>query len=130
MRLPLLLSVLALAGCTNAELSHTGSDNVLARELAGRVGGSPQACISKFGQANLRVIDGRTVAYDAGATLWVSRLAADCPALDRYNTLIVEGSGSEYCRGDRLRGLEPGALIPGPICILRDFTPYRLSGGR
>jgi hypothetical protein len=25
-----------------------------------------------------------------------------------------------------VRGLEPGAVIPGPTCILGDWVPYRL----
>ena len=41
-------------------------------------------------------------------------------------SLIVEGgTGGQYCRGDRVRGLEPGAIIPGPTCNLGDWVPYR-----
>ena len=120
-----LLLVFALAGCARSDIGSAGAEEAFARELAGRVAGETQSCVSSSPQVNLRVIDRRTIAYDRGRTLWVNRLQADCPALDPLNSLIVEGSSGQYCRGDRIRGLEPGAVIPGPICILRDWTPYR-----
>ena len=59
-------------------------------------------------------------------TIWIDRLAADCPGLNEANTTIVEaGVGGQYCRGDRVRGLEPGAIIAGPGCNLGDWVPYR-----
>ena len=97
-----------------------------AQELSGRVAGPAQTCVSTFANQNLRVVDSRTVAYEVGTTMWVNRLPGSCPALSPYNTLIVEHSGSQYCRGDRVRGAEPGTVIPGPICILQDWVPYRL----
>ena len=120
-----LLLVFALAGCARSDVGTAGDEDALARELAGRVAGEARACVSVTPQQNLRSIDSRTLAYERGSTLWVNRLRSDCPAVDPYNTLIVEGSAGQYCRGDRVRGLEPGATIPGPICILGDWTPYR-----
>jgi hypothetical protein len=43
-------------------------------------------------------------------------------------TLIVESHGSQYCRGDRIRAVEPPSAVPGPACVLRDFVPYRRGG--
>ena len=120
-----LVLVLVLAGCAPSELGTEAREQAFAREIEGRVAGERETCVSSTPQQNLRVIDRRTVAYDKGSTLWVNRLDADCPALDPHNNLIVEASSGQYCRGDRIRGLEPGATIPGPICILRDWTPYR-----
>jgi hypothetical protein len=75
---------------------------------------------------NLRVIDGQTLAYDQGATVWVNRLGSRCPAIEPLNTVIVEPKlGTQYCRGDHIRGLEPGAIIPGPTCFLGQWVPYR-----
>ncbi|HXG80320.1 MAG TPA: hypothetical protein VNJ05_00810 [Sphingomicrobium sp.] len=119
-----LVLVLALAGCAQP---GTPSDTAaFTRELAGRVAGKPQTCISTMPSQNLRVIDGQTLAYDQGRTLWVNKLAARCPAIEPLNTVIVEPKlGSQYCRGDHIRGLEPGAIIPGPTCFLGEWTPYR-----
>jgi hypothetical protein len=123
MRSLMLLLALSVAGCTRPA-TPAGADP-LAAEMAGRIAGPAQACVSTIPNQNLRVIDSRTVAYDRGSELWVNRLAGDCPALSPFNTVIVEADGSQYCRGDRVRGLEPGGNIPGPTCNLQDWTPYR-----
>lgn len=122
--LPLIVAV--LAGCQRAALSPAGVADPLAREVAGRAAGSPQACISALPNQNLRVIDAATVAYDLGGTIWINRLRQACPALDQLNTVIVERTGPHICRGDRVRGLEPGAVIAGPPCNLQSWVPYRL----
>lgn len=84
-----------------------------------------RTCIPTSPNQNLRVIDARTLAFDQGNTLWVNRLDGSCPSLSPYNGVIVEVSSGSYCRGDPIRALEPNAIIPGPICIIRDWTPYR-----
>jgi hypothetical protein len=96
-----------------------------ARELAGHVAGPPRTCISQFGVDNLRVIDPQTVAYGTGRTIYVNALPGNCPGLSPHNIIIVEAQSGQYCRGDRVRGLEPGGLIPGPSCNLGDWVPYR-----
>ena len=111
----------AVASCAPKESPQAG----LARELAGYTPDKPQACIGTFSNQNLRVIDGATLAYGNGRTIYVNRLLSACPALDPTNTLIVDAQGGQYCRGDRVRGLEPGGIIPGPSCNLQDWVPYR-----
>ena len=66
-----------------------------------------------------------TLVYRRGGTIWLNRLRATCPALRPTSTLIVEVHGSQYCRGDRFRTIEPGQSIPGPTCLLGPFTPWR-----
>jgi hypothetical protein len=111
----------ALAGCTAGP-----QPDRFARDMAGRVAGPPQTCVSVNPVENLHVIDPQTVAYGYGSTIYLNHLAAPCPALSQFNTVIVQaGIGSQYCRGDRVRGLEPGAIIAGPSCNLGDWVPYR-----
>lgn len=119
----LIAPFILMAGCTRP-VEPPGAG--LARELAGHVPGPAETCISSFPSQNLRVIDPSTVAYGSGRTIYVNHLAGPCPALSPYNTIIVETQGSQYCRGDRVRGLEPGAIIPGPSCNLGSWTPYRM----
>ncbi|MCH7863407.1 MAG: hypothetical protein IH998_17535, partial [Proteobacteria bacterium] len=57
-------------------------------------------------------------------TLWRNDLASSCPGLRPYPTLIVEVHGSQLCRNDRFRVLDPGSSIPGAYCMFGKFTPY------
>ena len=126
MKLRMLLPVLALAGCASAgEVEDTREQRALQRQLAERVAGEPESCVPRNQIQSLQAVDRRTIVYDTGRELWVSRLAADCPSLRPDSTLVVETFGDRYCRNDRVRALEPGSSIPGPICLLGEFTPYR-----
>jgi hypothetical protein len=97
----------------------------LSSELAGRSAGPPQDCVGTSTDAGLAVRDSQTLVYRRGDAIWVNRLAAACPGLDPMSTLIVDAHGSQYCRGDPIRAVEAGRSIPGPICLLGPFTPYR-----
>ena len=122
MRLTALFLAAILAGCAQPAATPAGSTN----ELAGRVAGPPQSCVAALSGQNLRPLDSSTIAYGHGQTIYVNHLGAPCPGVGDLNTLIVDVQGSQYCRGDRIRGLEPGAIIPGPTCVLGNWTPYRL----
>jgi hypothetical protein len=121
---PLLLPIL-VAGCAAGTGGPGQREADLSRELAGRTAGEPRDCVSASLGSNLNVRDRQTLVYRQGDTIWVNRLEAACPGLDPMSRLIVEVHGSQYCRGDRIRGAEPGMSIPGPSCPLGAFTPYR-----
>jgi hypothetical protein len=93
-------------------------------ELAGRTAGSPQRCVPAQQTSGLRIADKGVVIYGSGRTVWLNRLASDCPGMTRMDILVVEPTGSQYCRGDRVRTVDPVSRIPGPACILGDFVPY------
>src|SRR4051794_3169687 len=119
--LPLLSLPLALAGCAaQADPAATRDQEAFAGELAERVAGETQSCIQVRQSEGLTIVDRRTVIRRDGRTIWVNRLGADCPGLRPLNTLIVEVHGGQYCRGDLVRGLDPGTTIPGPNCPLGD----------
>jgi hypothetical protein len=118
---------LLLFGCAATAphgVSREQSD--LSSDLAGRSAGQPQICVSTVRSQNLRIVDPQTLVYGHGRTIWVNRLRDPCPGLRPFDTLIVEVRGAQYCRGDLVRGLTPGTTIPGPMCPLGDFIPYRL----
>ena len=121
--------LLLLGGCALAERRTSGQDE-LAQELAGRVAGEPRSCIPTFSDRSLVPIDRQTLIYREGRRIWVNRLGSQCPGISPHSTLIVEVYSGQYCRGDRVRGLERGSSIPGPICILGEFVPYTLAAGR
>lgn len=92
---------------------------------AGRIAGPPQSCISTSSGGGLHAIDSATLAYGSGSTIYLNRLGDKCPGLQDLSTIIAEVHGGQYCRGDRIRALEPGSIIPGPTCNLGDWIPYR-----
>jgi len=120
-----LLPFLLLASACAAAGARPGREADLSLELAGRTAGPPQDCVSASPGDSLAPRDRQTLVYRRGRTIWVNRLADSCPGLDPTSRLIVEVHGSQYCRGDRIRAVEPGLTIPGPTCPLGRFTPYR-----
>lgn len=118
-----LLVALVLAGCAMGERRMSGEDE-LARELAGRVAGEPRACIPTMTDRALVPIDRQTLIFREARRIWVNRLRSECPGVRPHSTLILETFSGQYCLGDRVRGLEPGTTIPGPVCILGEFVPY------
>jgi hypothetical protein len=127
MRRFLALSVATLASLSAGSCapSSPASNAGPLPELAGRTAGAPQRCISFQQTEGLRIADAQTVIYGSGRTIWVNRLASACPGMNPMAILIVEPMGTEYCRGDRVRTIDPVSRIPGPACILGDFIPYR-----
>lgn len=118
-------ALILLAGCTRPADPRAGSD-AFARELAGRVAGQPQSCVTSYPGENLRVVDASTVAYGSGRTLYVNHLRGPCPSLSPLNTIVVDAAdGNQYCRNNRIRALEPGSIIPGPWCPLGPWVPYQ-----
>ena len=116
-----LLPLLLLAACAAGPVHEAD----LSPELAGRTAGPAQDCVHASAGDSLVPRDSRTLVYRRGDTLWVNRLAAACPGLDELSQIVIEVQGSRYCRGDPVRAVEPGQSIPGPICVLGSFTPYR-----
>jgi hypothetical protein len=121
-------AALALAGCTaRSEMQasqRAQAETDLAKALDGRVAGTPVDCISDDTPRGPQVIDRDTILYHDGRRVWRNELAAECPSLNAYDTLIVEKHGSQLCRNDRFRVLPAGTRIPGPYCRLGSFTPY------
>jgi hypothetical protein len=105
--------------------SNAPIDAPISYQLAGRAAGAPQACIPTVSNGSLTAIDSSTLVYRSGTTIYVNRPSASCSAIAPFNTLVVDAQAGHYCRGDRVRGIEPGAIIAGPVCILGDWVPYR-----
>ncbi|HEX9946441.1 MAG TPA: hypothetical protein VGA98_02775 [Allosphingosinicella sp.] len=120
--LPLLLFASA---CAAANDGPSSGETDLTRELAGRTAGPPQDCVSASSGATLVPRGRQALVYERGDTIWVNRLRAECPGLDEMSQLIIEVNGGRHCRGDRFRTRRSGESVPGPICVLGSFTPYR-----
>ena len=121
-----LMLIAATAAVASCSRPVTPQGSTFAAETAGRTAGAAQTCVSAYPNQNLRILDPQTVAYGYGNTVYINRLPGPCPALSQFNTIIVDAAdGNQYCRGNRIRGREPGAIIAGPTCNLGDWIPYR-----
>jgi hypothetical protein len=120
----ILAAAVAVASCSRPAMPP---GSALAEATAGRIPGPAQSCVTAYPAENLHALDAQNIAYGYGKTIYINHFAAPCPAIEPGNTLIVDaGVGNEYCRGDRVRGREPGAIIAGPSCNLGNWVPYRL----
>jgi len=122
-------AALALAGCAaSSEIQASQAAEAqkdLAAVLDGRVAGTPRDCISVTDSDSPQIIDNQTIVYKPlGRTVWRNDLGSSCPGLRPYTTLIVEVHGSQLCRNDRFRVLDPGSTIPNAYCMFGKFTPY------
>jgi hypothetical protein len=129
MRFAITLGALLLAGCTgSSELQASRQAEAaadLAKALEGRVAGKPQNCLSSPSSVNgPQIIDSSNILYRDGKRVWRNQLEGDCPSLDQYDILVVEMHGSQICRNDLFRPVDPGSRIPGAYCRFGQFTPY------
>ncbi|MBR0553444.1 hypothetical protein [Stakelama marina] len=130
MRTILVLAALstALAGCAMSPEQVAVQKREQAKEFAStldnRVPTKTEDCINSSLVTGPQIIGNDTIIYrESGRRLWVSKIEA-CPALRPLTTLIVEQYGTQLCRHDRFRVLEPGATIPSAYCTFGTFTAY------
>lgn len=100
---------------------------LLSKELAGKVAGKPVNCISDFNATNMvRISDDILLYRVSGNLVYKNNLRSSCPGLARDNDIIVsEQFGGQKCRGDLLKLVDRTSGIPGPVCSLGEFVPYR-----
>lgn len=94
--------------------------------LAGRTAGKPEECIHLGFTEGPQIVDQHTILYRDGRRMWKTGPVSDCPSLRPATTLVVEVFGGQLCHNDHFRVVEPGDIIPGPICRFRPFVPYDL----
>jgi hypothetical protein len=129
----LILVPLLLASCGEMEskpapLTAEQTER-LDRELGGKVAGAPQNCISDFNANDLVRVSDDILLYRVSRNLvYKNNLRSSCPGLARDNGIIVsEQFGGQKCRGDLLRLVDRVSGIPGPVCSLGEFVPYRTN---
>jgi hypothetical protein len=128
-----LAALTMLAGCSVSEAQTAPvpltekQAKLLEKEIGGRTPGAPVRCISKFGQPNvIRVSDDTLLYRVSGRLVYQNKLLSPCPGLARdLDVIVSEQFGSQQCRGDLLRLVDRVGGIPGPVCVLGDFVPYR-----
>lgn len=101
--------------------------SLLTRELEGKVAGAPVNCISDFNADNMiRISDDILLYRVSGRLVYKNTLRSSCPGLARDSDIVVtEQFGGQKCRGDLVRLVDRTSGIPGPVCSLGEFVPYR-----
>src|SRR6476469_9257322 len=110
MRAAASLTVLFVACAVSASAPMGGRKS----GLAGRTAGAPQRCVLIEHDIALRVdeLDRRTLLYGYGRKIWANNLGPDC-SFRPSDTLVVQSIGSDYCRGDIVRAIDPVSYFPG-----------------
>lgn len=127
----LILPLATLAACAEMDsaprpLTQKQTER-LGKELSGKIAGKPVNCISTFSSDNMVRISDDILLYRVSDNLvYKNNLRSSCPGLARDNDIVVsEQFGSQKCRGDLLKLVDRTSGIPGPVCSLGEFVPYR-----
>jgi len=120
---PLLLLMGLIASCATMGTERDGTAD-LAQELAGKIAEKPRICIP-LDEARSAKIYKDALVYRASRRLTYVNESKGCSAFDSDPIFINEVRGSQLCRGDVVRTVSRAGSIPGPFCVLGDFTPYR-----
>jgi hypothetical protein len=112
-----------LASCAGMAMQRDDTPD-LAKELAGKVAEKPRTCIP-LDQARRARIFKDALVYRASRRLTYVNASKGCNAFDPDPILINQVYGSQLCRGDVVQTVSRAGNIPGPFCVLGDFTPYR-----
>jgi hypothetical protein len=124
---------LALASCNSGGVASAPrplTDKqaaMLTSALKDRVAGEPVDCISSTASANFTRISDDIMLYSpTGRVVFQNRLPYSCRGLARDDdVLVIETTGSRYCKGDTIRLVDRNSGFIGNVCRLGQFTPYK-----
>lgn len=120
----LVLPLFALmASCTSLPLARDDSAD-LAKETVGKVAEKPRSCIALDDARGAKLFNDAIV-YRVNRRLSYVNAAKGCNAFDTDPIFVNEVSNGQLCRGDIIRLISRSGGIPGPTCVLGEFTPYR-----
>ncbi|MGN6059364.1 MAG: DUF6491 family protein [Sphingomicrobium sp.] len=132
--LSLLLAGAALASCTTApDTTQRNGDRQreLQTLLAGKTAAAPVSCLPNYNSNDMRIIDGRNVAFRLGGrSVYLMHLSPGCDLLGsgNYALLTKQFGGMGYCRGDIVRVFDPTSRITVGSCGIEAIVPYTVSG--
>lgn len=125
MRALTLLSLLALASCAASSARSPDDETAeIAKELAGKTAGEPRSCIPLDDARSAKAYHDVLI-YRTSRALTYVNAAQGCDSFDPDPIFVNQVMGSQLCRGDIVQLVSRTGGIPGPFCILGDFTPYR-----
>ena len=127
-----ILSLAALtAGCMAEEPLETRprAQAQLAQELAGRVAGPPQSCVSSRDVRGNRSAGEGAIIFEGvtRSTIYVNRPRGGCPELGMNRALVTRSTTGRLCSGDITEVVDPTSGFYFGGCALGEFTPYRTA---
>lgn len=118
------LAALAATLAVPAQAARLSPDAQLADLLKGRVAEAPVSCITPMMNSSQQIVSGRAIVWRVGSKLYVNVPRGRADTLRDDDVLITQQWGSQLCRNDQVRLLNPMSRIPGGILLLGDFVPY------
>lgn len=123
MRLISLPLCVLIGSCASLPPSRDDSAD-LAKEIVGKVAEQPRTCIALDDARGAKLFNDAIV-YRVNRRLSYVNAAKGCNAFDSDPIFVNEVSNGQLCRGDVIRLISRVGGIPGPVCVLGKFTPYR-----
>lgn len=131
----LLIAGSLLASCTAAPPPAgvaAAPPGELQRMLAGKVPGRPISCLPSYQSNDMRVIDGRTLAFrnGVGGTVYVAHLSPGCEAITSGANALVSRQigGSGMCQGDIQQVEDMMAHVNSGSCTIEQIVPFSTPG--
>ena len=129
--LVLLLGAAAVGSCAAGPPGPNPAEAAAAQakfaELtAGRVAGTPVACIPRSVSDDMRKLPGGAVAFrDNSRRIYINTMGTGCPGLrDSYAIKTRPVGTTQLCRGDIAEVVDPTNGIFVSSCVFGDFVPY------
>ena len=102
----------------------TKGEKQLAKLLEGRVKGEPQNCIRSLPTQQTQTIDKTAYVYGRGKTIYVQRTTRPDQIDDRDALVTRRFGGTQLCRQDTARTIDPVTGIFAGAVLFVDFIPY------
>jgi len=124
----------ALASCTTVPEPYRQDPRAqqeLAQLLAGKTAGPPVSCLPSYNANDMRVIDGRNVAFRLGSRqVYLMQLTPGCHLLGNggYALLTKQFGGMGMCQGDIAQVIDTTARMTVGSCGIERIIPYTTQG--
>ncbi len=96
----------------------------LAKLIEGRVAGEPQRCVNNLRTANLTIIDGTALVYEANGAVYVN-IPRNARSIDDGDIIVTRPQGNRLCRTDIVTTRDRFSYFYTGNIFLEDFVPYR-----
>ncbi|WP_294395521.1 hypothetical protein [uncultured Sphingomonas sp.] len=122
----LLIAGLALAALPAhaADTASARGEKALAKELAGRVAGSPVRCLDLQRIQGTEIFEGTAIVYRTGRNVIYVNRTLGARLLHFDDIPVTNVFGSQVCRLDQVRLLDRSTRFQRGFAVLGEFVPY------